>query len=127
MLQSCIRFSNCHNGDDKGMNRWNLMDDFVTDINEYRSELVRSSDLICVDESISNWYGLGGDLIDIYLRTNRAIDRNPGNGCKMKTNACGRRGMLQLEIVRSSEGASRRDQFENIIRETAITQCFVDI
>eukprot|EP00171_Calliarthron_tuberculosum_P018487 IDg18487t1 len=53
ILRACIRLRRCHNGDDEGMNRWNLVDDIVTAINEHRAEFVSSSDLICVDESMS--------------------------------------------------------------------------
>eukprot|EP00171_Calliarthron_tuberculosum_P014505 IDg14505t1 len=65
MLRYCILFSNCYNGDDEGMNRWNLVDDFATAINKHRAEFVSPSDLIYVDESMSRWYGLGGDWINI--------------------------------------------------------------
>lgn len=43
--------------------RWGLIQDFVDAISEHRSRQVRHSTFICVDESISRWYGLGGHWI----------------------------------------------------------------
>eukprot|EP00171_Calliarthron_tuberculosum_P013485 IDg13485t1 len=122
-----VEYHNCHNGDDEGMNRWNLVDDFITAINKHRAEFVSPSHLIYVDESMSRRYGLGGDWIDISLSTYGAIDRKPENGCEINTIACGRSGiMLQLEIFKSPEEAKRRDQFENMSHGAAITRRLVD-
>ena len=60
-LWSCIRYSDQlpeHQPDeDSSMYRWKLVDDFVTNFNEYGT--YSPSNHICVDESISRWYGLG--------------------------------------------------------------------
>ena len=40
--------------------RWKLVEDFVTNFNEYSTQLFSPSDLICADESISWWYKQGG-------------------------------------------------------------------
>jgi hypothetical protein len=37
--------------------RWLLVDEFVSNFNKYRAKTFTPSDLICVDESISRWYG----------------------------------------------------------------------
>eukprot|EP00171_Calliarthron_tuberculosum_P000761 IDg761t1 len=50
ILRSCIRFRNCHNGDDEDMNRLNFVDDFVKAINEHRAKFLSMPDLICDDE-----------------------------------------------------------------------------
>ncbi len=102
-LRTCIRFSNNGLRDDDGApNRWGLVDDFVRAINMHREMYVSPSEVICVDESMSRWYGLGGDWIDVGLPTYRAIDRKPENGCEIKNSACGRSGiMLRLRIVKS--------------------------
>ena len=52
-LRHCIRFSSCPEGDGDGTNRWSLVDDFVTAINEHKQMFVTPSDLLCVDESMS--------------------------------------------------------------------------
>jgi hypothetical protein len=48
--------------------RWLLLYGFVERFNEYRAATFTPSKHICVDESISRWYGQGGYLI------------NPGSG-----------------------------------------------
>ena len=40
--------------------RWKLVDDFVHNFNEHRANYFTPSDCICVDESMSRWYGQGG-------------------------------------------------------------------
>jgi len=40
--------------------RWMLVNDFIDAFNDYRDSNYSPSDRICVDESISRWYGLGG-------------------------------------------------------------------
>ena len=40
--------------------RWRLVDDFVARFNAHRVSNFSPSDRICVDESISKWYGSGG-------------------------------------------------------------------
>jgi hypothetical protein len=60
--------------------------------------------MICVDESISRWYGLGGSWIEVGLPHYVAIDRKPENGCELQNSACGQSGvMLQLKLVVSAE------------------------
>ena len=41
--------------------RWGVISEFITAINDHRSAQVFPSDSICVDEIMSRWYGLGGD------------------------------------------------------------------
>ena len=57
--------------------RWLLIDGFAKEINKYWDSHFRPSDLICVDESISRWYGQGGHWINHGLPMYVAIDRNP--------------------------------------------------
>lgn len=111
-LRAFIRYSGGQSsGNSDTCNRWSLVDDFVTAINNHRATFVTPCEVICVDESMSRWYGLGGDYIDVGLPTYRAIDRKPENGCEIKTSACGRSGiMLRLEVVKSPDDDSRRDQ-----------------
>ena len=37
--------------------------------------------IICVDESMSRWYGIGGNWIDASLPQNIEIDRKSENSC----------------------------------------------
>eukprot|EP00171_Calliarthron_tuberculosum_P022444 IDg22444t1 len=62
--------------------------------------------------------------IHLYISVaEEVVDRKPENGCEIKTSACGRRGiMLQPEIVKSSEEAKHREQFENMSHGTAVTR-----
>lgn len=48
------------------------------------------SDTICVDESMSCWYGKeGGQWINYGLPQYIAIDQKPENGCEIQNAACG--------------------------------------
>lgn len=40
--------------------RWKVVDEFVDAFNDTRESLFTPSKMICVDESMSRWYGLGG-------------------------------------------------------------------
>ena len=60
---------------------------------------------ICVDESISRWYGLGGHWINMGLPAYIAFDRKPEDGCEIQNASCGRTGILmQLRLVRTARG-----------------------
>ena len=81
--------------------RWKLVDDFVAAFNEHRANFFNPSDHICVDESMSRWYGQGGHWINHGLPQYVAIDRKPENGCEIQNAACGRSGvMLRLKLVK---------------------------
>jgi hypothetical protein len=47
--------------------RWRLVGDFVTNFDDHRRDTFMPSPRICVDESISRWYGVGGDWINASL------------------------------------------------------------
>jgi len=93
--------------------RWGVISEFITAINDHRSSQVFPSDSICVDESMSRWYGLGGDWIDIGLPHYVAMDRKPENGCELKTASCGNSGIiLRMDVVMSAE-ETRGKAFES--------------
>ena len=69
VIRSSIRFSNFPLNESYEENRRALVDDFVKVINDHRKDFVHPSDLICVDESMSRWYGPGGDWINVGLLT----------------------------------------------------------
>ena len=41
--------------------RWQLVDDFFDAFNEHRIKRFRPGSIVAVDESIFQWYGLGGN------------------------------------------------------------------
>jgi len=92
--------------------RWLLVSDFVDRINNHRKRYFSPSNVICVDESISRWYGIGGHWINKGLPMYVAIDRKPEDGCEIQ-NACdGVSGiMMQLKMVKTQahETAAREE------------------
>jgi len=84
--------------------RWMLVADFVKRFNEYRATNFNPSDLICIDESMSKWYGLGGHWINMGLPMYVAMERKPVSGCEIQNACCARsRIMLRLKLVQSAE------------------------
>ncbi len=81
----------------------------------HRETFFNPSELICVEESISHWYGLGGHWIDVGLPHYVAIDRKRENGCEIQNSACGRSGiMMRLQLVtKSGEEVSRTTATES--------------
>jgi len=104
-LWSSVAFSKqVVDGGDSEESRWQLIDDFVSNINLHRSARVTPSDIICVEEPMSKWYGQGSHWILKGLPMYVAIDRKPDNGCEVQNAACGRSGlMLRLSIVTTAE------------------------
>jgi len=77
-----------------------LVNDFSEAINRHRSAHVNPAETLCVDESISKWYGKGGGWTSVVLPMYVAIDRKPENGRELQNVACGRIGiMMHLSIV----------------------------
>lgn len=102
-----IRFSYQVDTRPEGMSsesfRWKLVDDFVFNFNLHRASMFIPGDSICVSESISRWYGLGGEWINIGLPMYIAIERKLENGCKIQDAACGRsKTMVRLKLVKTS-------------------------
>ena len=62
----------------------------ISNFNEHRAASYHPSDTIVVDESISRWYGLGGDWINTGLPHYVALDRKPENGCEIQDSADGK-------------------------------------
>ena len=113
LLLASIRFSKqrkeIERSDPRGY-RWGLVQDFIDAFNEYRPVHVSPSEVICVDESISRWYGLGGDWIDKRLPHYMAIDRKPDNGCEIQNSACGKSGiMIHLKLNSTAEDEAGRE------------------
>ena len=90
--------------------RWMCVDGFMMRFNDYRQDYYSLSENICVDESISRWYGQGGHWINIVLPMYVAIDRKPENGCEIQNAADGKSGiMLHLRLVTMAEEYRIRD------------------
>ena len=101
--------------------RWALLKDFVDTFSKHRIQNVTPSEIICVDEPISGWYGLGGNWIDIGLPNYVAIDCKPENGCEIQDSACGRSGiMMHLELVSTAQDEATKTYEEGILHGTAV-------
>ena len=85
--------------------RWMLVDGFVQCFNDHRKKHFMPGSTICVDESISRWYGLGGHWINMGLPAYIAFDQKPEDGCEIQNACCGKTGiMMQLRLVRTAKG-----------------------
>jgi Transposase IS4 len=83
--------------------RWLLIEDFIANFNEHRSQYFHPGWLICVDESMSRWYGLGGHWINMGLPMYVAIDRKPEDGMEIQNACCGHSNiMMQLKLVKTA-------------------------
>ena len=73
------------------------------------------SHLLCVDESMVRWYGLGGHWINTGLPNYVAIERKPENGCEIQNCCDGQSGiMMRLRLVKSSvEEENLQEEREN--------------
>lgn len=103
--------------------RWSLVGDFVQSINTHRAAHVTPSERLCVDESISRWYGQGGQWIGHGLPMYVAIDRKPENGCELQTAACGRSGLLlQIHVRTTSDHhrATMQDDERGLLHGTVV-------
>ena len=84
--------------------RWMLVQNFVDLFNDHRKNFYSPSSLICVDESMSRWYGLGGNWINMGLPHYLSIDRKPEDGCEIQNAADGMSGiMMRLKLVKASD------------------------
>ena len=72
------------------------------DFDENRARNYHPSCPICVDESMSRWYGIVGHQINAGLPQYIAIDRKPGNGCEIQNAVDGVSGItIQLKLVKT--------------------------
>ena len=107
-LWMCIRLSDqpCNRPSEMTSEqyRWRLVDDFIKNFSEHRAQIFFPLDKICVDESMSWWYGQGSHWINHGLPMYVAINRKPENGCEIQNAACGHSGvMIRLKIVKTAE------------------------
>ena len=107
-ILSCIRFSCQLDVRPYGMSdethRWGLVNHFVDAFNRHREENFSPGGVICVDESMVRWYGLGGSWISKGLPHFVALDRKPEDGCEIQDACCGITGiMIRMEVVKSAQ------------------------
>ena len=113
LLRSCIRFSKQDATAPVGPNakvrhQWQLCDDFKVAFNAPRQANVFPSEHICVDESMSRWYGLCGSWIGIGSPHFVVLDRKPESGMEIQNIACGSSGiLLGLKIVKRAAEPAR--------------------
>jgi hypothetical protein len=89
--------------------RWQLVDDFVSLFNDHRQQQFTPADRICVDESISRWYGMGGDWINVGLPMYVAMDRKPENGAEIQNACCAESGVMIRLRIRKSKAVDSLD------------------
>ena len=99
-VQPCIR----PEGVSSEQYRWMLVEDFVRNFNDHRAQFFHPGWLICADESISRWYGLGGHWINTGLPMYVSIDRKPEDGMEIQNACCAHSGiMYQIKLVKTAE------------------------
>ncbi len=80
-----------------------LVDDFVDNINEYRTRTFIPGGHLEADESMIRWYGVGGSYVDAGIPHYAAIECKPDNGAEIQNLADVTSGiMLRLKIVKSA-------------------------
>ena len=102
--------------------RCKLIEDFVTNFNEYRTHIFSPSDLIYAVESISQWYRHGGHWIDLGFPVCVAIYRKPDNGSEIQNATCRRSGIIIcLRIFKSARNEEeQKDDEENLIHSIKV-------
>ena len=80
-----------------------LVDDHVANFNKNRARDYHPSYYICVDESMSRWYGIGGNWINDGVPQYIEIERTPVNGYEIQNDADGVSGIIiQSKIFKTS-------------------------
>ena len=84
--------------------RWMLVDNHITNFNDWRATMFKPGTMIVVDESIFRWYGHGGEWINRGLPHYVDIDRKPDSGCEIQQNSCFVETgiMLRLKVVKTA-------------------------
>ena len=78
---------------------WKLVDDFVENFNKHRENYYSPSEAICIDESISRWYGHGGFWINYGLPMYINLDRKPEGGCEIQ-DACDGQSKIMIRYMK---------------------------
>ena len=84
--------------------QWKFVEDFATHFNEYCTQIFSPSDLICADESISQWYRKGGHWINLGLPMYVEMYRKTENWAEIHNYSCGwSEIMMRLGIFKSAK------------------------
>ena len=70
------------------------MSELVMAFNNRYEDVIHPSGTLCIAESFSRWYGLGGHWMDIGLPHYVRMDRKPEAGWEFQTLCYGRSGLL---------------------------------
>jgi hypothetical protein len=99
----------------------------VSAINAWKSKTLTPTSDICVDESFSRWYGLGGKWSNIGLPHYVSIQRKVDPGCEIWTACDGHAGFLiSLEIVKGKDTHSSLEYEDHHSHSTATTMRLVE-
>jgi hypothetical protein len=80
---------------------WMLVDNFIDNINEYRSKLFDPGDHLEANETVIRWYGVGGAFVNAGLPMYLALERKPDNSGEIQNLADVASGiMLHLKVVK---------------------------
>ena len=94
---------------------WMLIEDFVSSINDHKAKRVYPGSVICVDESIIRWYGIGGEYLKEGMPYYTAIHTKPDFGLEIQTSACGTSGLLlQMKLVKSKGETKKRNYVNKV-------------
>ena len=98
--------------------QWMLVNDFVSALNEWKATKFNPGTVICIDESIIRWYGLGGEYIAKGAPHYVSIDTKPDKGIEVQTSACAKSGvMCQYKIVCSTAKTKRRNHIAYVPKD----------
>jgi hypothetical protein len=83
---------------------WMLVEDFTVHFNNHRASTYSPCTYICVDESITRWYGMGADYINIGHPHPLYLDRKPEGGGEIQSACCSDTGvMIRMRTVKSAD------------------------
>jgi Transposase IS4 len=87
-----------------------LIQDFILNFNEHRAQYFHPGWQICVDESMSRWYGLGGHWINMGLPMYVAMDRKSEDGMEIQNACCAHSNiMYQLKLVKTAQAHAEEE------------------
>jgi hypothetical protein len=105
----------CLEGASSRKYQWRLVDDFITEFNKHWCACFHLAEMITIDKSMIQWYGIGRHWINAGLPNCVAINRKPENSCKIQNGCCRRMGiMMARHLVRGPvEEALELDDDDN--------------
>lgn len=84
--------------------RWMPCEEFMESISEHRRNRVNPVSILCVDEPISRWYGVGGSWLEYGLTFYADLDQKPESWCEIQNLSCGFSGMMLNICFFKSQG-----------------------